>query len=519
MTVLSAIRTSFSRSTEALLSPRAEEKAALSPPAQPAILEATAESSESTTSVQPPEQARSSEQSSTASADKPDKSVNPPRRWSIQNLVKYPRKATQDVPHTIEELDKREQAAAQAAEHVAHAPKLTSSDRRALHHANVVRALIIGPEGITPAPSKAAISKSDVNKTKAALLQPKEANKVIARLRDLPPAESSTSIAPIHAVCLSLPEAEADKQHFQRLKSDTTPPTVQLVRTRDINAEPPAPPILNVATATLESVSDAFRDLNLVSLVTTPDFGLGGPADGPGILSGALPSAEAVVNGIVQITPQLMSLGYATGKAIVPNHTGVYPPKDRMSVLTYWWGLEVVMPEPTMSYLGQAQSISHTVMNFLTALAAINNGVRELLPFVRYISQFMEWEFSAIKAQDKGKGVVCAATWVMPAAMVPRPWDFQSPPPPAPAPAVPELEPPVDAPKVEEPAPSTPPVEQKPSSGPVEEEPPSSNIPEQPAKTPEVPAASPSDKTSSPAESVPISPIALFPGAVAVNNA
>lgn len=69
------------------------------------------------------------------------------------------------------------------------------------------------------------------------------------------------------------------------------------------------------------------------------------------------------------------------------------------------------MPEPTMSYLGQAQSISHTVMNFLTALSAINNGVRELLPFVRYISQFMEWEFSAIKAQDKGKGVVCAATW------------------------------------------------------------------------------------------------------------
>lgn len=69
------------------------------------------------------------------------------------------------------------------------------------------------------------------------------------------------------------------------------------------------------------------------------------------------------------------------------------------------------MPEPTMSYLGEAQSISHTVMNFLTALAAMNNGVREILPFVRYISQFMEWEFSAIKTQDKGKGVVCAATW------------------------------------------------------------------------------------------------------------
>lgn len=332
MTVFSAIRTSFSRSTEALLSPKAEEKAKFSPSSQPAILEAAAESSESATSVQSPDPTpQAGEPTPAVLADKP---ANPARRWSVQNLVKYPRKATYEVPHTVEELDKREQAAAKAADHVAHAPKLSSSDRRALRHANVVRALIIGPEGISPAPSKAAVSKSDVNKTKAALLQPKDANKIIARLRDLPPAESSTSTAPIHAVCLSLPEAEADKQHFQRLKSDTTPPTVQLICSRDVNSEPLAPPILNVATATLESVSDAFRDLNLISLVTTPDFGLGGPADGPGILSGALPSAEAVVNGIVQITPQLMSLGYATGKAIVPNHAGVYPPKDRMSVLT-----------------------------------------------------------------------------------------------------------------------------------------------------------------------------------------
>jgi hypothetical protein len=50
-------------------------------------------------------------------------------------------------------------------------------------------------------------------------------------------------------------------------------------------------------------------------------------------------------------------------------------------------------------------------MNFLSALSLINNGVREILPFVRYISQFVDFEFSAIKSQDKGQGVVCAATW------------------------------------------------------------------------------------------------------------
>jgi hypothetical protein len=98
-------------------------------------------------------------------------------------------------------------------------------------------------------------------------------------------------------------------------------------------------------------------------------------------------------------------------------------------VLTYWWGLELVLPPPTITYLDNVQSISNAVVNFLSALALINNGVREILPFIRYIAQFVEFEFNTIRKQDKGQGVVCAATWIMPAAMVPRPWDFKSPPP------------------------------------------------------------------------------------------
>lgn len=50
-------------------------------------------------------------------------------------------------------------------------------------------------------------------------------------------------------------------------------------------------------------------------------------------------------------------------------------------------------------------------MNFLTALSLINNGIREILPFIRYIAQFVDSEFSQIHKQDQGKGVVCAATW------------------------------------------------------------------------------------------------------------
>jgi hypothetical protein len=50
-------------------------------------------------------------------------------------------------------------------------------------------------------------------------------------------------------------------------------------------------------------------------------------------------------------------------------------------------------------------------MNFVSGLAMVNNGVREIVPFIRYISQFIDFEYNTIKSQDKGAGVVCAATW------------------------------------------------------------------------------------------------------------
>jgi predicted transcriptional regulator len=59
----------------------------------------------------------------------------------------------------------------------------------------------------------------------------------------------------------------------------------------------------------------------------------------------------------------------------------------------------------------RAESISNTVLNILTAMSVMVDGVREILPFLRPISQFCEVEWNTIKAQDHGKGVICAATW------------------------------------------------------------------------------------------------------------
>ncbi|KDQ57618.1 hypothetical protein JAAARDRAFT_105292, partial [Jaapia argillacea MUCL 33604] len=308
----------------------------------------------------------------------------------------------------------------------------SSSDKRAKESALIVRSLIIGPSSISPTSpkvAKAAVTKPQIGKVKAQLLEPKSANKVIAQLRQLPVSDGeygsdskdvSIHTTPIHAVCLPFTESEV-QSHFDCCLLEPSQP----------GAPEPLAGTAGVSTATITALASLFEGLHLVNLLTAPDLGLGHAVGSQeeGILSGALPTPETVIKGITQITPQLMSLGYATGKIVAPSHTGeFYPPTDRMSVLTYWWGLEVVMPPPTLSYLGDAASISHNVINVLTALAMVDNGVREIMPFVRYISQYIDFEWGYIKGQDQGKGVVCAATWIMPAAMVPRPWDFPPPP-------------------------------------------------------------------------------------------
>lgn len=308
----------------------------------------------------------------------------------------------------------------------------SKSEKRAKESAEIVRALIVGPNSISPASKKPQpLSKVQLEKVKSELTKPKSANKVILQLRNLdlfsdpptglPSIDASSQAmtkgkkrGPIHAVCLDRTDEDVEKQHFGQ------PEPGAPLHTGNLFAE-------SIVTVNADSISSALGNLHVVDLVGT-DFGFGQPTTDQGVFAGAVPTAETVMTGIKLITPQLMSLGYITGQAILPDHKGVYPPIDRMSVLTYWWGFELVLPPPTLVYLQRAQSISKTVMNFLTAMATVNNGVREILPFIRYISQFLDFEFNTIMGQDQGLGVVCAATWIMPAALVPRAWDFDLPP-------------------------------------------------------------------------------------------
>jgi len=101
-------------------------------------------------------------------------------------------------------------------------------------------------------------------------------------------------------------------------------------------------------------------------------------------------------------------------------------PIDRLSFVVHWWGYEVLLPPLAMAHLSTAQSVSSAFLSFLQTMA-MGANLPELLPFIKYISTWVELEFRAIRDQDtRGghKGVVLAATWVMPMALVPRPWDY-----------------------------------------------------------------------------------------------
>lgn len=119
------------------------------------------------------------------------------------------------------------------------------------------------------------------------------------------------------------------------------------------------------------------------------------------------------------------TLAAVSGTAIRASQdmSSIHPPLDRMAIFVHWWGFEITLPKASMAYLGTAHSISGAFLSFLQTMA-MGGGVPELLPFIKYISTFMEVEYKAIQAQDRGNGVCIAGTWFMPLALVPRPWDY-----------------------------------------------------------------------------------------------
>lgn len=257
---------------------------------------------------------------STSSLTAPTTTKPPPiRRFSFRPFsLTQPKDEHKHLVSAAKEHEKKANAAAAFSKRLAR-PLTSNSKKRARESALVVRSLIVGPSMAASPKLTSAIAKPQLSKIKTQLMQPKSANKLIAQLRALPIADADEhgeprhSTGPIHAVCLEHTEAEEQEIHFARLNRDRQEDEFVTQATFDWPS---------ISAAPLETLSEMFNDMHIVNLVKAPDLGLGQPGDGEGILAGAVPTAETVIKGIEQITPQLLALGFATGRAMVPDHKG-----------------------------------------------------------------------------------------------------------------------------------------------------------------------------------------------------
>jgi hypothetical protein len=197
--------------------------------------------------------------------------------------------------------------------------RASSSEKRAKKIALSVRSIIIGPSSPLSPRLTSAAAKPQLLVIKSQLMRPKTAKKLIAQLRLLPatgePIQRTSTYnspvvpaSPIHAVCLGHTDVEEDLLHFAKLHADI--------------ATGSKPESRGVVSTPVDKLADLFNEMHVVDLLAAPNLGLGQPGNGSGLLAGALPTAETVLEGVKQITPQLMALGYATGRAVLPDHNG-----------------------------------------------------------------------------------------------------------------------------------------------------------------------------------------------------
>ena len=228
------------------------------------------------------------------------------QRFSWRNLV-HP-KGVQDrkpAPPSLHEQAEKEATARR--EYTEKRILRARSDKRAHESALVVRDLIVGPfaapSAAPPKSSKIAAAavprQQKVQKVKAQLLQPKSAKKVIAELRNLPSSDVPVVVGktatgedvkkvpsgPIQAVCLPFTEAEAQEKRFAKLdKVPVTAPSAKVAakttdRSLDLSTIPTRAydGITSVTTSSYEKLREMVADLDVVSLLTVPDLGLGQP--------------------------------------------------------------------------------------------------------------------------------------------------------------------------------------------------------------------------------------------------
>ncbi|KAG6842091.1 hypothetical protein C0991_002745 [Blastosporella zonata] len=213
------------------------------------------------------------------------------RRFSLPAMP-FTRHVASDPKPVLSTVHEHAKISSAASSFFKRAIRLSNSDKRAKKSALVVRALIIGPSASsfsssrsTPAAPKLTLTSANarpqLNKLKSQLLEPKSANKVIAHLRALPVEDDHGARAPrgpIHAVCLEHADADEERLHFATLTVTSTADT-STARTKTNQTDMTVQASFFDAPLALDTVTDMFSKMNVVSLISAPGLGLGSSGD------------------------------------------------------------------------------------------------------------------------------------------------------------------------------------------------------------------------------------------------
>ncbi|KAG0329402.1 hypothetical protein BGZ99_002113 [Dissophora globulifera] len=99
------------------------------------------------------------------------------------------------------------------------------------------------------------------------------------------------------------------------------------------------------------------------------------------------------------------------------------PSLHNVSVYTFWWGYEIYVPHKCIENIERVSNTSQIFFNILSSAISGIPGLGALVPIAKIISAWVGYQWSVIKAEDVGRGVVISATWVLPVALASRSWD------------------------------------------------------------------------------------------------
>ncbi|KIK70468.1 hypothetical protein GYMLUDRAFT_32491 [Collybiopsis luxurians FD-317 M1] len=119
-----------------------------------------------------------------------------------------------------------------------------------------------------------------------------------------------------------------------------------------------------------------------------------------------------------------------------------YPSSTKLSLQVTWWGYRLYLPPPIIAQLSSAHIAAAKRGAMITAalkwlidqiplmvippqMRASVLMLKRVSPYLGYVGAFVAWSWGRVQSNDQGQGVVLTATWLLPIAILPAPWDFE----------------------------------------------------------------------------------------------